>query len=376
MIQKIIYMNHINKKIEYENLNLVNKKFEVEFKEKFNFFLNKGWYVLGNEVSIFEENFAKYCGAKYCVGVANGLDALILGLQVFDFPEKSEIIVPSNSYIATILAIIKAGHIPVLVEPNIETYNIDYDLFESKITSKTKAIMIVHLYGQICKMEMIVKIANKFNLEIIEDCAQAQGAKSNGSFVGTFGRIGAYSFYPTKNLGALGDAGAIITSDTALYEKLKALRNYGSEKKYHNKYIGLNSRLDEIQAAFLNVKLPFLDEITNHKIKLAKIYNNHLTNKVIKPIFADDFSHVYHIYNIRCQNRDKLKQYLLENGILTEIHYPVSPNNQDGYKHLFEGQNFLISEKIHQTTISLPISYATTVEDVKIIIERINQFFE
>jgi dTDP-4-amino-4,6-dideoxygalactose transaminase len=369
-------MNHINKKIEYENLNLVNKKFEVEFQEKFKNFLDKGWYILGNEVSIFEKNFAKYCGAKYCVGVANGLDALILGLQVFNFPENSEIIVPSNSYIATILAIIKAGHIPVLVEPNIETYNIDYDLIESKITSKTKAIMIVHLYGQICEMEKIVKIANKFNLEIIEDCAQAHGAKSNGSFVGTFGKIGAYSFYPTKNLGALGDAGAIITSDTALYEKLKALRNYGSEKKYHNKYIGLNSRLDEIQAAFLNVKLPFLDEITNHKIKLAKIYNNHLTNKVIKPIFADDFSHVYHIYNIRCQNRDKLKQYLLENGILTEIHYPVSPNNQDGYKQLFEGQNFNISEKIHQTTISLPISYATTEDDVKTIIETINQFFE
>jgi dTDP-4-amino-4,6-dideoxygalactose transaminase len=366
----------INKSISYENLNLLNKEFEPAFQEKFKNFLDKGWYILGNEVKEFEENFAKYCGAKHCIGVANGLDALILGLEVFDFPAKSEIIVPSNTYIATILAIIKAGHFPVFVEPDIGTYNIDPELVESKINSKTKAIMIVHLYGQICQMDKIVTISNKYNLEIIEDCAQAHGAKFDGKMAGNFGKIGAYSFYPTKNLGALGDAGAIITSDTVLYEKLKALRNYGSEKKYFNKYIGLNSRLDELQAAFLNVKLPFLDKITNHKLKLAKMYHNHLTNKVIKPIFANDFSHVYHIYNVRCENRDELKQYLLENGINTEIHYPVSPNNQEGYKHIFEGQNFPISEVVHQTTLSLPISYATTVEEVIIIIERINQFFE
>ncbi len=193
--------------IPYENLNLLNKEFEPAFQEKFNNFLNKGWYILGNEVSVFEENFAKYCGAKHCIGLANGLDALILGLQVFEFPEKSEIIVPSNTYIATILAIIKAGHIPILVEPNIDTYNIDFKLIESKITSKTKAIMIVHLYGQICEMDKIITIADKYNLEIIEDCAQSHGAIFDGKLPGNFGKIGAYSFYPTKNLGALGDAG-------------------------------------------------------------------------------------------------------------------------------------------------------------------------
>lgn len=362
--------------ISYENLSILNKEFESEFQEKFKNFLEKGWYILGNEVSTFESNFAKYCGAKHCIGVANGLDALILGLQVFDFPEKSEIIVPSNTYIATILAIIKAGHIPVLVEPNIETYNIDYKLIESKICTKTKAIMLVHLYGQSCEMDKIVSIANKYNLEIIEDCAQSHGAKFKGKMTGTFGKIGAFSFYPTKNLGALGDAGAIITSDSALYEKLCALRNYGSEEKYYNKYIGLNSRLDELQAAFLNVKLPFLDKINNHKLKLASLYNNNLTNKILKPIFANDFSHVFHIYNIRTKRRDELRNYLIKNQIVTEIHYPVSPNNQVGYTQFFEDKCFSISEEIHKTTLSLPISYATTVEEVNIIIKTINQFFE
>jgi dTDP-4-amino-4,6-dideoxygalactose transaminase len=369
-------MNPIQNKISYENLNRVNKDFEPLFQEKFKQFLDNGFYILGNEVSNFEENFAKYCNSKYCVGVANGLDALILGIQVFDFPPKSEIIVASNTYIATILAILKSGHIPVLVEPNLDTYNIDYELIESKITSKTKAIIPVHLYGQICEMDEISVIAKKYQLEIIEDCAQAHGAKFEGQMAGTFGKIGAYSFYPTKNLGALGDAGAIITSDEELYQKLKALRNYGSERKYYNKFIGINSRLDELQAMFLNVKLPYLEKMNQHKLKLAEIYDKHLTNKIIKPIFANNFSHVYHIYNIRCENRDLLQQHLLNNGISTEIHYPVSPNKQEGYKHLFEGNQYPICEKIHQTTLSLPISFATTEAEVKKIINKINQFFE
>lgn len=368
-------MSHTDKIIPYENLNILNKEFEPLFQEKFKEFLDKGWYILGNEVKVFEENFAKYCGTSYCIGVANGLDALILGLQVFDFPKKSEIIVPSNTYIATILAIINAGHVPVLVEPDINTYNINPDLIEAKITSNTKAIMIVHLYGQICQMDKIMALANKYNLEVIEDCAQAHGATYNGKKAGSFGNIGAFSFYPTKNLGALGDAGAITTSDLKLYEKLKALRNYGSEKKYYNKFIGLNSRLDELQAAFLNVKLTHLDKITNHKLKLAMFYDNGLTNKVIKPIFSSDYSHVYHIYNIRTNQRDELKSYLLENGINTEVHYPVSPNNQEGYQKYFSGPVYEISEEIHRTTLSLPISYATKVEEVKIIIEKINDFF-
>ncbi len=369
-------MSHTDKNIPYENLNILNKEFERLFQEKFKQFLEKGWYVLGNEVKVFEENFANYCGTKYSIGVANGLDALILGLQVFDFPKQSEIIVPSNTYIATILAIINAGHVPILVEPDVVTYNINPELIEAKISSKTKAIMIVHLYGQICQMDKMMAIAEKYNLEVIEDCAQAHGATFKGKKAGSFGKIGAFSFYPTKNLGALGDAGAITTSDDALYEKLRALRNYGSEKKYYNKYIGLNSRLDELQAAFLSVKLPFMDKITSHKIKLATLYENGLTNKIIKPIFAKDNSHVYHIYNIRTDKRDELKAFLLENGINTEVHYPVSPNKQEGYQEYFAGTTFAISEEIHKTTLSLPISYATKEEEVKIVIEKINSFFE
>ncbi len=376
MTQKIIFMNLTDKPIAYENLHLLNKEFEGEFQEKFKLFLEKGWYILGNEVKTFEDNFAAYCGAKYCLGVANGLDALHLGLLAFDFPEKSEIIVPSNTYIATILAIINTGHIPVLVEPTIEDYNLDPTLIEAKITSKTKAIMVVHLYGQTAKMDQILAIAEKHNLEVIEDCAQSHGAKFNGKMTGTFGKIGAFSFYPTKNLGALGDAGAIVTSDEVLYEKLRALRNYGSEKKYYNKYIGLNSRLDELQAAFLNVKLPHLDRITEHKQKLGKLYNEQLTNKVIKPIVIENGSHVYHIYNIRTSRRDELKAYLLENGIHTEIHYPVSPNHQEGYQEYFSNMTFDISEEIHKTTLSLPISYATTEKQVQKVIEITNRFFE
>lgn len=367
-------MNHTDK-IAYENLNKLNKEFELEFKEKFHSFLASGWYVLGNEVKTFEDNFASYCGAKYCVGVANGLDALQLGLVAFDFPPGSEILVPSNTYIASILAIINAGHIPVLVEPNSNTYNIDEKLIEEKITSKTKAIMVVHLYGQIAQMDVIEAIAENNNLEIIEDCAQAHGASFKGKKAGTFGNIGAFSFYPTKNLGALGDAGAIITSNEVLFEKLKALRNYGSEKKYYNKYTGLNSRLDEIQAAFLNVKLPHLDKITLHKRKIAEIYQSKLTDKVIKPVEITNGYHVYHIYNIRTNKRDELKEYLVENNIHTEIHYPVSPNHQEGYQNYFKGMKFPISEEIHKTTLSLPISYATTIEEAERVIEKINCFF-
>lgn len=362
--------------VTYENLRILNSEFEIVFKEKFNQFLNKGWYVLGNEVSEFEKIFAEYCGVKYCIGLANGLDALELGLNIFDFPDKSEIIVPSNTYIASILSIINAGHIPVLVEPDIITYNIDSSLIEAKITNKTKAILAVHLYGQMTNMDNICVIAKKYDLEIIEDCAQAHGAKFKDKFAGTFGNIGAYSFYPTKNLGALGDAGAIITSNEELYLKLKAIRNYGSEKKYYNQFVGRNSRLDELQATFLNVKLPALNKINDHKRNLAQIYNSQLTNSVIKPVEDAGNYHVYHIYNIRSIYRDELKSYLLENGINTEIHYPLSPNNQEGYKSYFVRQSFPISEEIHATTLSLPISYSTTEEDVYYVVEKINKFFQ
>ncbi len=368
-------MSNTDRNIPYENLHLLNLEFEDAFKKKLSLFLEKGWYILGEEVKTFEENFAAYCGAKYCVGVGNGLDALELGLEVFNFPPQSEIIVPSNTYIATILSIINSGHIPVLVEPDIETYNIDPDLIEEKISKKTKAIMVVHLYGQVAQMDKISAIAEKYNLEIIEDCAQVHGAKFQNKMPGTFGKIGAYSFYPTKNLGALGDAGGIITSDEEIYTQLKALRNYGSEKKYYNKLIGRNSRLDEIQAAFLNVKLPHLNKINEHKKKLAAIYNKELANHVIKPKLNLDSSHVYHIYNVRTTKRDELKNFLNDQGIRTEIHYPVSPNHQEGYSTYFKNVSTPISEEIHATTLSLPISYATTESEVYAVSAATNKFF-
>ncbi len=361
-------------KIPYENLNLLNKEFEDKFKSQFDEFLNKGWYIMGEGLSRFESSFAAYNKAKFCIGVANGLDALEIGLQVFDFPKDSEIIVPSNTYIATILAIINVGLKPILVEPDSTTYNINPDLIEQAITPKTKAIMVVHLYGQVAPMQKILELAQKYNLEIIEDCAQAHGATINHQKVGTFGNIGCFSFYPTKNLGALGDGGAIITSDENLYLKIKALRNYGSEKKYYNKYVGRNSRLDELQALFLNEKLPYLNKINQHKINLARIYHNGLTNQVIKPVFTEDYSHVYHIYNIRTEKRNELKKHLENQSIYTEIHYPVAPHLQEGYQSLWNG-SFPISEEIHATTLSLPISYATSSAQVEKVVQAINQFF-
>jgi dTDP-4-amino-4,6-dideoxygalactose transaminase len=362
-----------NPPVFYENLHLLNFEFEGSFKTKLSDFLNKGWYILGSEVDEFEKKFAAYCNAKFCVGVANGLDALELGLKVLDFPPQSEIIVAANTYIASILAIINAGHIPVLVEPDISTYNIDAELIEKKISKRAKAIMVVHLYGQAAQMDKITAIAKAHDLEIIEDCAQAHGATFQNKMAGTFGKIGAYSFYPTKNLGALGDAGAIITSDDEIYEKVKAVRNYGSKQKYYNKYIGRNSRLDEIQAAFLNVKLPFLNKINEHKRKLASIYHETLTEKVIKPTANE--THVYHIYNIRTDRRNELKQYLLDRRIQTEIHYPLTPEKQEGYLKYFRNEDNRISQEIHATTLSLPISYANTEADVVTVSTAINEYF-
>lgn len=360
-------------KVDYENLQKVNSQFETVFKEKFKEFLEKGWYVLGEEVSSFEKEFAKYNGNQFCVGVASGLDALILALNSLELAEGSEVIVPANTYIATILAIIKAGLKPILVEPDFVTANIDINKIEENISEKTKVILIVHLYGNMVNMQAVNEIAEKNKISIIEDCAQAHGAMYGGKKSGTFG-IGAFSFYPTKNLGALGDAGAITVDDRNLYEKLKALRNYGSHKKYYNDYIGLNSRLDELQAAFLRVKLKYLDDITKHKRELATKYNSKLSDVLKKPKEIDGSYSVYHIYNIRLENleqRDRLKKYLEEKQIKTEIHYPVPPHKQKAYQELLSG-DYPVSEKIHETTLSLPVSYATTAAEVDQVIEIIN----
>ena len=358
--------------IEYENLKQLNKPFFKEYKDKFDEILESGWYILGNNVSSFENNFSKFNNSKYTIGVASGLDALILSLKAYNFEKDSEIIVPSNTYIATILAIIHNGFKPVLVEPDIETYNIDPSKIEEKITNKTKAIMVVHLYGQSCDMKPILELENKYNLKIIEDCAQAHGAEYFGQKVGTFG-IGAFSFYPTKNLGALGDSGAITTNDEEFKNIILKLRNYGTNKKYYNELVGYNSRLDEIQAGFLNIKLKYLDDITNHKRKLAKIYLDNLDDRFIKPIEKDGYKNVYHIFAIRYNKRDKLKEYLLENNIKTEIHYPVAPHKQEAMKGIIEG-NYPISQEIHDTILSLPISYYHTAEDIYKVCEVLNRF--
>jgi dTDP-4-amino-4,6-dideoxygalactose transaminase len=363
--------------IEYENLQKANEPFESEFKKVFDAFINKGWYILGEQVELFEKEFANYCNSKFCIGLASGLDALYLSLIALDIPKGSEVLVPSNTYIATILSIINAGLKPVLIEPKIDTYNIDPDLIEQDINSNTRAIMIVHLYGKPCEMDRIVEIAQRHNLALIEDCAQSHGAVYKGKKTGTFGTFGAFSFYPTKNLGALGDAGAVITDNEELAIKLKSLRNYGSHKKYYNDHIGINSRLDEIQASFLRVKLRSLDNINAHKIMLASLYRSLLKNdKIILPVKQANIEDVYHIFNIRLSKRDELKAYLLKNGIKTEIHYPVSPNQQVAYRHLFNGRHFPVSEQIHATTLSLPISAATTGEEVVAICSTINEFLE
>ena len=348
--------------IEYENLKKVNEKLFDKYKSSFDDFIKSGWYVLGSKVSEFEDEFAKFCGTGYSVGVASGLDALILAIDAFDFPKDSEIIVPSNTYIATILAIVRNGFKPVLIEPNIQTYNIDTSKIEEKITKNTKAILVVHLYGKMCDMDKIADIAKRYDLKIIEDCAQAHGALYKGKKAGSFG-VGCFSFYPTKNLGALGDGGAITCDDEEYMQKLKSLRNYGSSKKYYNDDIGYNSRLDEIQAGFLSCKLDILDDITQHKRDLAEVYFENLSDKVIKPIVEDGYIDVYHIFNIRHKNRDELQEYLLKNGVQTQIHYPVAPHEQKGYKDILKG-TYPISEEIHATTLSLPISYFHTKEDV------------
>ncbi|QQS35230.1 MAG: DegT/DnrJ/EryC1/StrS family aminotransferase [Ignavibacteriales bacterium] len=359
--------------IEYENLFKANKPFIEEFKLKFADTLNSGWFILGKNVERFEKEFAAYHNAKHCIGLASGLDALILSLVVFDIEKGSEVIVPSNTYIATILAILHAGMKPVLVEPDISTYNIDPERIEEKITPKTKAVMIVHLYGKSCEMDKINSICKKYNLKLIEDCAQSHGALFDGKLTGTFGEFGAFSFYPTKNLGALGDAGAVLTNDDQLAKTIKRLRNYGSDIKYYNELVGYNSRLDEVQAGFLSIKLKRLNEINTHKRNLAEVYHNILKDDFIKPVVDEKYFDVYHIYNIRHPKRDELKEYLLKNEIKTDIHYPVPPHKQIAMRGIVDG-NYPISEEIHKTTLSLPVSFGTTKEEVEKVVEVMNRF--
>lgn len=360
--------------IPYEDLAAANKIFFDEYKKSFSATLEKGWFILGENVSSFEKEYAAFHRMKHCIGVASGLDALILSLRSLHLPKESEVIVPSNTYIATILSILHCGLKPILVEPKINTYNIDPNLIEEKINPNTKAIMIVHLYGKSCDMDPILELKNKYNLYLIEDSAQSHGAKYKGKLTGTFGELSAHSFYPTKNLGALGDGGAVLTNDDNLALTIRRLRNYGSDIKYYNELIGYNSRLDEVQAGFLRIKLNFLNNIISHKRKLAEIYHNNLSNDFIKPVVDNNFFDVFHIYNIRHERRDELKKYLFQNGIGTEIHYPVSPHKQNALKHIFVNEEYPISDEIHRTTLSLPISYCHTEDDIFKVVEIINKF--
>lgn len=368
--------------IPYENLNQSNQPFFKEYQQKFNQFLEKGWFILGNELQEFEKEFAAYCQTDFCIGVGNGLDALTIILKAlaekYNFAQnnnnETEIIVPSNTYIATILAILQNGFKPVLVEPNIETYNISPVEIEKAITPKTKVIMVVHLYGKVCQMDKIQEIATKHNLLIVEDAAQAHGATFNHQKAGSFGIANGFSFYPTKNLGALGDGGAITTNDSELNEVFRSLRNYGSKQKYYNERIGFNSRLDELQAVFLRIKLQKLDDINNHKRKLAKIYLENLKSDFILPVVQKDFHDVYHIFAVRHQKRDKLKEYLLKNEIGTEIHYPVPPAEQKALQGILDKTHFPLAKEIHQTILSLPISYFHTENDIWRVIEVMNKF--
>ena len=360
--------------IKFLDLFKINERFREEIDSRIKQVLDSGWYLLGNQDKEFEKNFAEYCGVKHCIGCANGLDALNLIIKAYGFADGDEIIVPANTYIASILAISENGCTPVLVEPDIETYNINPDLIEEKITSKTKAIMVVHLYGQAVQMDKIWTLAKKYDLKIIEDSAQAHGAYYQGKRVGSLGDASGFSFYPGKNLGCIGDGGAVTTNDDELASKLRAIANYGSHKKYCNLYKGVNSRLDEIQAAILDVKLSHLDEDNERRREIAKYYLANIKNeKVILPKYQGDKSHVFHVFVVRVENREEFQEYLTQNEIQTLIHYPTPPHKQKAYKE-WNNLSYPITEKIHNEIISLPISPVMTDDEIRKVVEIVNKF--
>ena len=364
--------------INFLDLKKVNAQYREELIGACTKVIDSGWYVQGNECIEFEKEFAQYCGTKYAVGVANGLDALILILRAYKemgiLSDGDEVIVPSNTYIASILAISQNNLVPVLVEPDLDTYLIDPLKIEEKITSKTKAIMPVHLYGQTCEMDEINKIAKKYGLKVIEDSAQSHGAYYKNKRCGNLGDASGFSFYPGKNLGALGDGGAVTTNDEELAHTIKALGNYGSHKKYENLYKGVNSRLDEIQAAMLRIKLRHLDEEIEKRREIADYYLENIKNEnIILPKVRAKDNCVWHLFVIRTNKRDELQKYLLDNGIQTLIHYPLAPHKQEAYKE-WSNESFPISEQIHDEVLSLPISGVQSLGDTMKIIEILNNF--
>jgi dTDP-4-amino-4,6-dideoxygalactose transaminase len=369
--------------INFLDLKAINSAYRAELVEACTRVIDSGWYIAGNELTQFENEYAAYCGSKYCIGVANGLDALILTLrawkQLGKLKDGDEVIVPANTYIASILAITENNLTPVLVEPDQSTMNVCPHKVQAAITPKTRVILAVHLYGQLADMPALMDLAQHNGLLVLEDSAQAHGASIDGRKAGNWGDASGFSFYPGKNLGALGDAGAVTTNDDALAQTLRALRNYGSHEKYKNLYQGGNSRLDEIQAAMLRVKLKYLNEQTTHRRQIAQIYMDGIKNPaIILPLSFNDSpltleSHVWHLFVVRCQDRDALQEHLLNNGIQTLIHYPIPPHKQQAYTEL-NALSFPQTEEIHQQVLSLPIGPTLDLADASKIVEAINRF--
>lgn len=363
-------------KIPFVTFKPLEVELDKNLREAFERVYTRSWYIEGTEDEKFEKAFAEYCNSKYCVGVGNGLDALFLALKALGVGPGDEVIVPSNTYIATALAVTYVGATPVFVEPDIRTFNIDPDRIEEAITENTKGIMAVHLYGLPCDMDPILIIAKKYNLFIIEDCAQAHGATYKGKVIGSFGDVSGFSFYPGKNLGALGDAGAIVTNNEKLAKKIHALGNYGSDYKYHHIYKGNNSRLDELQAAFLAEKLTYLDKVNEDRRKTAKKYLEGINNPEVHLPYVPEYANpVWHIFGIRCKSRNRLEQFLNDQGIGTNKHYPIPMHLQECYKDLgFKEGDFPIAEEISATELSLPMYYGMKEEEIQYVIDKVNEF--
>ena len=363
-------------KIPFVSFKAVERELDADIRNAFNRVLENSWYIGGKEDEAFEKAFADYCNVKYCVGTGNGLDALVLLLKAFEIGEGDEVIVPSNTFIATALAVTYAGATPIFVEPFLETFNINPEKIVKKITSKTKAIIPVHLYGQPCDMDPIMDIAKSHKFYVIEDCAQAHGATYKGKVVGSFGDAAGFSFYPGKNLGALGDAGAIVTNNEEIANKVRALGNYGSDYKYHHIYKGNNSRLDELQAAFLLAKLPHMNRMNEERRRIADRYLSEIKNlNVILPVIIDDVVPVWHVFGIRCRERDRLEKYLNEHGIGTNKHYPIPMHLQECYRDLgIEKGEFPIAEEISASELSLPMYYGMSDDEIGYVVKVINEF--
>lgn len=363
-------------KVPFVSFLPMEKELDKELRHAFERVYDRSWYIEGIEDQEFEKAFASFCSVDYCVGTGNGLDALMLALKAVGIQEGDEVIVPANTFIATALAVTYTGAKPVLVEPDIRTFNMDPAKIEEKITKKTKAIMPVHLYGQACEMDSIMEIAQKYNLYVVEDCAQAHGATYKGKKVGSFGDAAGFSFYPGKNLGALGDAGAAVTNKKEIADRVRALGNYGSDYKYHHIYQGNNSRLDEMQAAFLRVKLPLLNKMNEERRTIARKYITGIKNpEIILPYVPSDMVPVWHIFGVRCRKRSELESYLNGKGIGTNKHYPIPVHLQECYKSLgYKAGDYPIAEEISETELSLPMYYGMTEEAIQYVIDTINAF--